>query len=68
MASSSSSPQQKDEYHAFSGIEPEGIRKMVSGSTTLYDVFINHRGPDSKYSLALPLYNSLKELGIRAFL
>ncbi|GLJ34634.1 hypothetical protein SUGI_0696630 [Cryptomeria japonica] len=68
MASSSLSPQPKDEYHAFSGIEPQGIRRKVSKSTTLYDVFINHRGPDSKYSLALPLYTSLKELGIRAFL
>ncbi|GLJ34629.1 hypothetical protein SUGI_0696510 [Cryptomeria japonica] len=30
MASSSSSPQHKDEYHAFSGIEPEGIQQHSS--------------------------------------
>ncbi|GLJ34569.1 hypothetical protein SUGI_0695320 [Cryptomeria japonica] len=69
MASSaSSSHSQKSIDRGFSGIEPPGMRRKVSESTTLYDVFINHRGPDSKQTLALPLYQSLEELGIRAFL
>ncbi|XP_059063766.1 disease resistance protein Roq1-like isoform X2 [Cryptomeria japonica] len=68
MASSSSSSHSKKRKDGFSGIEPPGTRRKASDSTTLYDVFINHRGPDSKQTLALPLYESLEELGIRAFL
>lgn len=41
---------------------------MVSESSRLFDVFINHRGPDVKRTLAIQLYNSLERLGIRAFL
>ncbi|XP_057813971.2 uncharacterized protein LOC131027886 [Cryptomeria japonica] len=67
MASSSSS-QQKNKNHPFSGIDPTGIRNKVSESTRLFDVFINHRGPDVKDTLARQFYYSLKELGIRAFL
>ncbi|XP_059064371.1 disease resistance protein Roq1-like [Cryptomeria japonica] len=63
MSSSSSS-----HHHAFSGIEPPGIRSKVSESTKIYDVFINHRGPDVKDALARQLYDSLEELGIRSFL
>ncbi|GLJ07538.1 hypothetical protein SUGI_0069300 [Cryptomeria japonica] len=33
-----------------------------------YDVFINHRGPDTKPNLAQQLYDSLQEAGIRAYL
>lgn len=68
MASSSSSQQQNQEFNAFSGIEPSGKRRKVSESSRLFDVFINHRGPDVKETLATQLYNSLQQLGIRAFL
>ncbi|KAH9288834.1 hypothetical protein KI387_032951 [Taxus chinensis] len=68
MASSSSSRQQNEEHPAFSGIEPPGKRRKVSESSRLFDVFINHRGPDVKDTLATQLYNSLQVLGIRAFL
>ncbi|XP_057837009.2 disease resistance protein Roq1-like isoform X3 [Cryptomeria japonica] len=53
---------------AFSGIEPQIQRTKVSESTRLYDVFINHRGPDVKETLALELYKSLEKLKIQAFL
>ncbi|KAH9288601.1 hypothetical protein KI387_032718, partial [Taxus chinensis] len=52
------------EHHAFSGIEP----RKVDESRRLYDVFINHRGPDVKDTLVTQFYNSLRELGISAFL
>ncbi|KAH9289089.1 hypothetical protein KI387_033206, partial [Taxus chinensis] len=68
MASSSSSHQQNEERHALSGIQPPGIRRKVDESSKLFDVFINHRGPDVKNTLATQLYNSLQELGIKAFL
>ncbi|GLJ33362.1 hypothetical protein SUGI_0671170 [Cryptomeria japonica] len=68
MASSSSSYQQNHELNAFSGFEPPGNRRKVSESAILYDVFINHRGPDVKQTLAARLYNSFEQLGIRAFL
>ncbi|GLJ33322.1 hypothetical protein SUGI_0670360 [Cryptomeria japonica] len=68
MASSSSSHQKSKESNAFSGIEPAGKRRKVSESLILYDVFINHRGPDVKGTLATQFYNSLEQLGIRAFL
>ncbi|XP_057817417.2 disease resistance protein Roq1 [Cryptomeria japonica] len=63
MSSSSSSHKQNQEFNAFSG----KIR-MVCESSRLFDVFINHRGPDVKQTLALQLYNSLEQLGIRTFL
>ncbi|KAH9288926.1 hypothetical protein KI387_033043 [Taxus chinensis] len=68
MASSSSSHLQNEEHQAFSGIEPPGIRRNVDETSRLYDVFINHRGPDVKQTLATQLYNSLRELGILVFL
>ncbi|KAH9288819.1 hypothetical protein KI387_032936 [Taxus chinensis] len=61
MASSSS-------LHAFSGIESPAKRRKVDESSRLFDVFINHRGPDVKQTLATQLYNSLRDLGIKAFL
>ncbi|GLJ30719.1 hypothetical protein SUGI_0608860 [Cryptomeria japonica] len=67
MASSSSSHQKNQGFNAFSGIEPAGKRRKVSESSRLFDVFINHRGPDVKQTLATQLYNSLKEVGIQAF-
>ncbi|GLJ06479.1 hypothetical protein SUGI_0040160 [Cryptomeria japonica] len=63
MASSSSSHKQNQEFSAFSA-----KRRVVYESSSLFDVFINHRGPDVKQTLAIQLYNSLEQLGIRAFL
>ncbi|GLJ06525.1 hypothetical protein SUGI_0041000 [Cryptomeria japonica] len=63
MAFCSSSHQQNQEFNAF----PDK-RRIVCESTRLFDVFINHRGPDFKQTLAIQLYNSLQQLGIRAFL
>ncbi|GLJ33410.1 hypothetical protein SUGI_0672440 [Cryptomeria japonica] len=61
MASSSSS-------NLFAGIEPPTKRRKVSESPLLVDVFINHRGPDVKETLAQNLYDSLLESKIRVFL
>ncbi|GLJ33639.1 hypothetical protein SUGI_0676280 [Cryptomeria japonica] len=68
-ASSSSSHKQDEDFQLFSGIKPpRHKRRKVSESSRLYDVFINHRGPDVKETLALHLYKSLEKLNIRAFL
>ena len=56
------------QHDAFSGIEPHGTRRRVDESSRLFEVFINHRGPDVKQTLALQLYNSLTDLGVNAFL
>ncbi|GLJ06501.1 hypothetical protein SUGI_0040490 [Cryptomeria japonica] len=61
MALSSSS--QNQEFNAFSG-----KRRMVSESSRSFHVFINHRGPDVKQTVSIQHYNSLRQLGIRAFL
>ncbi|GLJ33571.1 hypothetical protein SUGI_0675010 [Cryptomeria japonica] len=61
MASSSSSHQQ----NPFPGTNK---RREVEESSRLFDVFINHRGPDVKQTLATQIYNSITALGIRAFL
>ncbi|GLJ33646.1 hypothetical protein SUGI_0676470 [Cryptomeria japonica] len=68
VASSSLSHKPAEDCTAFSGIEPPHERRNVSESSRLDDVFINHRGPDVKNTLALQLYNSLQNLKIRAFL
>ncbi|XP_059064192.1 disease resistance protein Roq1-like [Cryptomeria japonica] len=68
MASFSSSHKQGEDRPVFSGIEPPNKRRKVSESSRLYDVFINHRGPDVKNTLALQLYNFLQNLEIQAFL
>ncbi|GLJ33624.1 hypothetical protein SUGI_0675940 [Cryptomeria japonica] len=54
-ASSSSSHKQDEDFTLFFGIEPPHKRRKVSESSRLYDVFINHRGPDVKETLALEL-------------
>ncbi|GLJ33307.1 hypothetical protein SUGI_0670150, partial [Cryptomeria japonica] len=56
------------ESNAFSGIEPADKRRKVSESSRVFDVFINHKGPDVKLTLATQLYNSLKERDIQVFL
>ncbi|GLJ33346.1 hypothetical protein SUGI_0670840 [Cryptomeria japonica] len=68
LASSSSSHLQDQKFNAFYGIESAGERRKVSESPTLFDVFINHRGPDVKFTLATHLYDSLDQVGIKAFL
>ncbi|KAH9290046.1 hypothetical protein KI387_034163, partial [Taxus chinensis] len=68
MASSSSSHQQISDLNAFSGISSQRIRRRLCGSSKLYDVFINHRGPDVKETLAKNIYKSLQELQLSAFL
>ncbi|GLJ29976.1 hypothetical protein SUGI_0592660 [Cryptomeria japonica] len=65
---SSSSQQQNQGSNAFLEIESDSTRRKVCESSRLHDVFINHRGPDVKTTLASQLYNSLKKAGIRAFL
>ncbi|XP_057852035.2 disease resistance protein RUN1 isoform X2 [Cryptomeria japonica] len=51
---------------AFQGMAPyplsSGIKKPP------YDIFINHRGPDVKKTLATTLYNILNGMGLRVFL
>ncbi|GLJ33560.1 hypothetical protein SUGI_0674840 [Cryptomeria japonica] len=64
MASSSSSQQQ----NALFVIEAPNKPREVEESSRVFDVFINHRGPDVKNTLAAHLYNSLKALGIKTFL
>ncbi|GLJ33619.1 hypothetical protein SUGI_0675880 [Cryptomeria japonica] len=68
MPSFSSSHQHGGDRSGFSGIEPPFKRKKVSESSRFYDVFINHRGPDVKNTLALELSKSLEKLRIVAFL
>ncbi|XP_057817452.1 TMV resistance protein N-like [Cryptomeria japonica] len=51
---------------------PFGKIMPPSSSTTIksvwYDVFINHRGPDTKQTLAASIYSALKPLGVEVFL
>ncbi|GLJ16535.1 hypothetical protein SUGI_0282830 [Cryptomeria japonica] len=62
MTSSSSSQQQNQEFNVFSGIETTSIRRSACESSRLFNVFINHRGPDVKQTL------DIEQLGIWAFL
>ncbi|KAH9317337.1 hypothetical protein KI387_019106 [Taxus chinensis] len=64
MASSSSSCHGNVEENALIGIGRQGF----SQTPKVFHVFINHRGPDVKKTLALELYNALEKVGIRAFL
>ncbi|GLJ41622.1 hypothetical protein SUGI_0861450 [Cryptomeria japonica] len=57
---------------------PKEGKKFASASTSdgsttrvkeiLYDVFINHRGPDVKSTLAIAIYKKLKDMGLKVFL
>lgn len=57
-------------------LKPESEEVSSSASTSsgsknnsyVYDVFISHRGPDVKTSLATDLYNSLRKHELRVFL
>ncbi|GLJ33703.1 hypothetical protein SUGI_0677560 [Cryptomeria japonica] len=68
MAFSSSSGQHSEEPRHLSVIEPSQGSRLVEECPKEYDVFINHRGPDVKTTLALQLYNSLQDLDAQAFL
>ncbi|KAH9299117.1 hypothetical protein KI387_030799, partial [Taxus chinensis] len=66
-ASSSSSRQQSNQPTRLESL-PERERFGAVGSPRLYDAFISHRGPDVKETLASELFNSLQDIGHRAFL
>ncbi|XP_057837034.2 disease resistance protein RPP5-like [Cryptomeria japonica] len=68
MASASSFPSEIVEYGSLNANESSSTRARSGGSSRLYDVFVNHRGPDVKHTLALLLYNSIKKMGFRPFL
>ncbi|KAH9304446.1 hypothetical protein KI387_008850, partial [Taxus chinensis] len=68
MAESSSSRHVNVGHDPFTAIESHLERETAFVSPRLYDVFINHRGPDVKETLALLLYKSVKDLGFRPFL
>ncbi|XP_059064101.1 TMV resistance protein N-like [Cryptomeria japonica] len=54
---------------AFEGIAPSASTSSRSRDRKLsYDVFINHRGPDVKRTLAATLYKTLTGMGLRIFL
>ncbi|GLJ36538.1 hypothetical protein SUGI_0734130 [Cryptomeria japonica] len=70
MASTSRQPQ-VELRHAFEEVAPYA---STSGRSAMlvkklpYDVFINHRGPDVKHTLAATVYNTLTGMGLRVFL
>ncbi|XP_057846603.2 disease resistance protein RPV1-like [Cryptomeria japonica] len=68
MASCSSSQEENVEYDPFSGIGPRFQRIKSCAPAKLFDVFISHRGPDVKGTLAFELYYCLQELGYKTFL
>ncbi|XP_057832231.2 probable 2' cyclic ADP-D-ribose synthase BdTIR isoform X3 [Cryptomeria japonica] len=68
MASTLSSARRRQERDPFLVLEPPKNMVKSSLSAKQFDVFINHRGPDVKTTLAMQLYNSLKEDGIQAYL
>ncbi|XP_059066127.1 toll/interleukin-1 receptor-like protein [Cryptomeria japonica] len=67
MASTSTSGRGEEERDPFLVLEPPNKKIKSSLTAKQYDVFINHRGPDTKTDLALPLYNSLQQAGIRTY-
>ena len=68
MASTSRSGRGGEEHDPFSVVEPPNKKIESSLTAKQYDVFINHRGPDTKAILAQHLYDSLQQAGIRAYL
>ncbi|GLJ45673.1 hypothetical protein SUGI_0961330 [Cryptomeria japonica] len=55
-------------FSSLQEIAPAHLRDKSTTSARLFDVFINHRGPDVKQTLALKLHKSLTDLGLKAFL
>ncbi|XP_059064173.1 disease resistance protein RPV1-like [Cryptomeria japonica] len=69
MASFSSSfPREIVEYGGLSKIKAYSRGKRSGCASRLYDVFINHRGPHCKHTLALQLCSSIEKIGFRPFL
>ncbi|GLJ38774.1 hypothetical protein SUGI_0790520 [Cryptomeria japonica] len=68
MASTSTSGRGQQERHPLLALERPSKRIQSAVTVKQYDVFINHRGPDVKKTLAQQLYDSLKEAGISAYL
>ncbi|GLJ11596.1 hypothetical protein SUGI_0172300 [Cryptomeria japonica] len=54
--------------NAFAEIMPPSASSSTPTKAVRYDVFINHRGPDTKQNLAASIYGALKPLGIEVFL
>ncbi|XP_057856507.2 disease resistance protein Roq1-like [Cryptomeria japonica] len=65
MASSSTARQnQTKPENAFDEVAPYSVPK----STEPWDIFINHRGSDMKYTLATTIYDKLHSMGLHVFL
>ncbi|GLJ27160.1 hypothetical protein SUGI_0532490 [Cryptomeria japonica] len=65
MASTSTSDCQSN---AFEEIVPPSASTSAPLQKLPWDIFINHRGPDVKKTLATAIYNALHGMGIRVFL
>ncbi|XP_057866212.1 disease resistance protein Roq1-like [Cryptomeria japonica] len=68
MASTSTSGRGQQERDPFWVLEPPQKKIKSSLTAEQFDVFINHRGPDTKTKVAQQLYDALQEAGIRAYL
>ncbi|GLJ35496.1 hypothetical protein SUGI_0713780 [Cryptomeria japonica] len=71
MASASRQPE-IEIINAFDELAPPSACTSVISSSPLqkwpYDVFINHRGPDVKHTMARDIYNALHAMGLKVFL
>ncbi|GLJ35495.1 hypothetical protein SUGI_0713770 [Cryptomeria japonica] len=71
-ASTSDSQSHIEVSNAFEEIAPPSASTSATFSTPLqempWDIFINHRGPDVKDTLARAIYNALHAMGLRVFL
>ncbi|XP_059063965.1 disease resistance protein RPV1-like isoform X2 [Cryptomeria japonica] len=54
--------------NAFEEVVPPSASSSKPGKRVPCDVFINHRGPDTKHTLATSLYHALKSMGLEVFL
>ncbi|GLJ39303.1 hypothetical protein SUGI_0802090 [Cryptomeria japonica] len=68
MASTSTSGRGDQEQDPFLALEPPSKKIKSSLTAKQFDIFIYHRGPDTKINLAKPLYDSLQQAGIQAYL
>ncbi|GLJ38792.1 hypothetical protein SUGI_0790800 [Cryptomeria japonica] len=55
----------KQPSNAFEGIASSSTS---ASNKVRYEVFINHRGIDTKHTLATSIYNALKGIGLKVFL
>ncbi|KAH9289130.1 hypothetical protein KI387_033247, partial [Taxus chinensis] len=63
---STSTPDKNELTNPFEEFAPFTSSKRIKQLP--YDVFINHRGPDVKHTLAMDLYHALSGMGLRPFL